>query len=607
MRVIIILLVCCFALSSCTTMTEQEKRTQSLNQFLDKSYEDFLSENPMYLTIRGRKERYGELNDYSEAFLQRMLAKRKAHLAKLMGFSREGLTPQGQISYDMYKKELEDGITDYKWRDHDYMVTKMFGVHTRIPVFLMNNHLVKSEQDIKDYISRLNEVKRVMSQVVKRLSSSQEKGVLMPRFTYPDVITVTKEIIVGAPFEKGQKDSPMYADFKKKLSSLKLSEEKSASYLQSAERAFLESVKPGYMQLYKKLKAQSKMANNKDGVWKHPRGREFYETQLKRHTTTEMTAEQIHQLGLKEVARLRTEMLKVARKLKHKGNLSSFFKKVRKDKTLYFSNDKKGAEAYLKMIRGMYAHVKAEVPNYFYRFPNANFEIRAVEKFREKSAGTAFYEYPSEDGSRPGIYYVNTYNMHNLPRYEAAAIMYHEGAPGHHFQIATSLEIQGVPKTRKFADYGSYLEGWALYAERLAKEMGGYQDLYSELGRLSAEMLRASRLVVDTGIHAKKWSRTKAIRYFNQNLPATEEENRNQIDRYIIWPGQATSYMIGMLKIYDLREKAKAKLKNNFDVRGFHQVVLGSGAVPLDVLEKLVENYVTEKLTSKTQSSVSKN
>jgi uncharacterized protein (DUF885 family) len=310
-----------------------------------------------------------------------------------------------------------------------------------------------------------------------------------------------------------------------------------------------------------------------------------------------MTADEIHKLGLENVARLRADMEAIQKKLGINGSLQDFFKNVRADKNQYYAATPTGRAAYLKQAEKYLANVQTKVPTYFRLIPKTPMVIKSVEKYREEGAGKAFYEEPSDDGSRPGTYYVNLRDLNDVPKFEAEALLYHEGIPGHHFQIALGIELKSLPKYRRYKGYTAFVEGWALYTERLGKEMGGYQDDYAELGRLSMEMVRACRLVVDTGVHSKKWTREQAIAYMNENLPVNPGMQIEQVERYIIWPGQATAYMVGMLKIVELREKAQKALGEKFDIRDFHDVVLGNGAVSLDVLEALVGKYIADKST----------
>lgn len=589
MRPIFIALILVLLAGCSTGFRLSENESQKFNAFLDKTFDEFANHNPEFLTNLGKKVRYSELSDYSEAFEIKMRDLQQAKLEELKKFDFNRLDAQSQLSYKLFKKSAEESIADFQWKDYGYPINQMYGIHTNIPSFLMNMHRVDNETDIHAYVARLHEVQRVFKQVLVALERAEKKGVVPPKFVFPYAIDASQNIIKGKPFDNSSADSPLFADFKAKLAALKLDKSKNDQFAKQASEALLTSVKPSYTNLIAFLKSQEKRAKKDAGVWKLPRGNEYYKTMVARHTTTDMTPEQIHELGVKNIARLQADMRAIMTKLNYKGSLQQFFNYIRTDKKFYFPNTDDGRKAYLDLSKKYYEEMSLKIPQYFQLLPQAGFEIRAVEKFRENSAGIAFYENPSEDGKRPGVYYVNLRDMMLLPKHEAEVVLYHEGAPGHHFQIALAQELKGLPKVRKYAGYTAFSEGWGLYTERLAKEMGGYKDLYSEFGKLSLESLRAARLVVDTGIHSKKWTREKAIKYFRDNIPGALDDQKSEIERYIVMPGQATAYMVGMLKIYELREKAKVRLGNKFDIRKFHDIVLGNGALPLSELEILVD------------------
>ncbi len=391
---------------------------------------------------------------------------------------------------------------------------------------------------------------------------------------------------------KSKTDSPLYADLKKKVNSLKLSKKDKAKYLREGEEALLQSVGPGYGDMIAFLEKQKKRATTDDGAWKFPKGAEYYKHQLKMMTTTDLSAEQIHEIGLKNVARIQNEMMEIAKKIKFQGDLQAFYKHMKSDKFL-FPRTNSGKQKYIKKAKSYIGSMEKKLDKIFITKPKAGIVVKPVEEFREKSAGLAFYEAPSTDGSRPGIYYVNTYNMKALPTWEAEALAYHEGIPGHHMQISIAQELNKVPKFRRYNSYiTAYVEGWGLYSEKVPRDFGFYQDPYSDFGRLSMELTRAGRLVVDTGIHHKRWTREQAIAYLDKNLPGDHNDHVRQINRYTVWPGQATGYMIGMLKILELREKAKKQMGQKFDIRQFHDVVLTNGPMPLGNLEALVDDYI---------------
>lgn len=593
----LVLAVLGMGLGACAGKSPQEKTaaTQKFNEYLDARFDEFLAYSPESLAYFGKKEQYGKLDDHTEAFSQKIHERSKEVLKEFKKFDRSSLEPQAQLSYDLFKKDMEQGLEDYQWKNYRYSVNQQGGVHSNLPTFMINIHRVDNEQDIKDYIARLKEFKRVFTEVGDQVLRSKDAGIIPPKFVFPYVYESMKNVISGQPFDKSKKDSPLYADFKAKLKKLKLSAPKNKEYTAQAAAALKNEVREGYQALQMVMEQVEKVATKDDGAWKFPRGEEFYNSRLKRYTTTNLTADEIHTIGLQNVARLRGEMEAIKTRLGFKGTLPEFFVKLRNDPKQYFPNTEAGRKGYLKLANQYLTSINKKVPEYFRLLPKAPMEVRPVEKFREASAGKAFYDQPSDDGSRPGIYYVNLADMKNVPKFEAEALLYHEGTPGHHFQIALAIELRGLPKMRRYNYYTAYTEGWGLYTERLAKDMGGYTDVYSELGRLSMEMTRACRLVVDTGLHSKKWTREQAISFFNDNLPVAADSQKEQIERYIIWPGQATAYMIGMLKILDLRAQAQTALGNKFDYRDFHDVVLANGALPLDILEANIKTYVEQK------------
>jgi uncharacterized protein (DUF885 family) len=337
------------------------------------------------------------------------------------------------------------------------------------------------------------------------------------------------------------------------------------------------------------------MAKGDNGAWSLPDGQAFYANRLRGATTTELTAEQIHQLGLRQVAAIRAEMEALKTRVGFTGTLEQFFQHVRTDPSFKYPNTEAGREAYLADARAVVAQMMEAGPRFFRVLPKAKLEVRAVEKWREGTASTAFYNQPALDGSRPGIFYVNLVDMNQTQKPQMEAIAVHEGAPGHHFQIARAMELPGLPRFRTLGGYIAYSEGWGLYTERLAKEMGGYKDPYSEFGMLSNQVWRAIRLVVDTGLHAKKWSKEQAVAYFKANSSVSDTDIEREVNRYINNPGQATSYMVGQLKIAELRAKAERELGPRFDIRDFHEAVLAQGALPLDVLEEEVNSYIATK------------
>jgi len=344
------------------------------------------------------------------------------------------------------------------------------------------------------------------------------------------------------------------------------------------------------------MENDKKSATREDGAWKLPDGDAYYKDRLFLMTTTDMTADDIHQLGLAEVARIHDEMRAIMSKTGFQGDLQAFFAFTRSDPQFFKPNTPEGKAEYLEEATQLINTMRDSLPGVFNTFPQAELDVRAVEAFREKSAGKAFYSRPAPDGSRPGIYYANLYDMNQMPVYQMEALAYHEGIPGHHMQLAISQELTGLPKFRKYGGFTAYTEGWGLYSEYLPREMGFYADPMSDYGRLAMELWRAARLVVDTGLHAKQWTREQAIEYLMTQTPNPEGDCIKAIERYIVMPGQATAYKIGMLKILELRANAKSRLGEKFDLRDFHDVILKDGPVPLAILEENVEMWINSLL-----------
>src|SRR6266581_3014887 len=541
------------------------------NEFFDKCWDETVARHPVDESFYGIKTHYDQLEDLSDEKAAADLKALQDQLATLhRDFKLESLDGPTQLSYKPFELEVERAAEEFLFRNDVYPISQMRGVHAQIPTFLINVHKVDTEKDARAYIARLNAIPKLFDQVIANLRTSEGKGVVAPKFVFPLVLEACHKVIGGAPFDDSGTDSPLLADFKKKVGALKELDEA----------------------------AQSKRANDDAGVWKFPDGAEFYKMALRHTTTTNLSADEIHQLGLREVARIHGEMEKIRRKVGFKGDLLAFFKFMREDPQFYLPDTDEGRAKCLGKAVQIVDEMKKRLDELFLTKPKADIVVKAVEKFRESSAGTAFYQQPAPDRSRPGMFYVNLRNMHDRPVYELEALAHHEGIPGHHMQIAIAQELTGIPKFRKLGTrFTACTEGWGLCSELTPKEIGMYQDPYSDFGRSSLELLRAARLVVDTGMHAKKWTREQAIDYLKQNTPNSEGDCVDAINRYIVMPSQATAYKIGMLKILELREKAKRALGAKFDIRQFHDVVLTNGALPLDVLEDLVNRWIKSKQT----------
>ncbi len=573
---------------------EVQKASKQANTFFDNAFEEELDFYPEWQTQLGIKKNYGSWYDNSEEQAKKEQAYFKKKLANLEdSIKLQALDSPTRLSYQLYKKKIENSIASHKFRHYNYPVNQMFGTHSKVPSFLSNNHSISNYEEAEAYLSRLEGITTHFAQLVDGLKTREANNVIPPKFVFAKVIDDSKNIIQGAPITTGSKKNILFADFEKKINKLdKLSADQKKTLLKGCEKRLLDNVKPAYENLISFLQQQEKRASTDDGVWKFNNGADYYKHRLNQITTTDLSSEEIHKIGLEEIDRIHGEMKVIMKKVGFKGSLPDFFKFMRDDKQFYYANNEKGKKAYMKQAESIIDEMRPKLDDLFLTKPKAKLIVKQVEPYREKSAGKAFYNSPAPDGSRPGIYYANTYDMADMPKYQMEALAYHEAIPGHHMQLSIAQELKEVPKFRKYGGYTAYVEGWGLYSEYIPKELGLYSDPYSDFGRLSMELWRACRLVVDTGIHTKKWTREKGIQFYKENTPNSEGDCIKMVERHIVMPGQATAYKIGMIKILELREKAKNKLGDKFDIRKFHDVILTNGALPLDVLEDLVDEYI---------------
>lgn len=576
--------------------SEIKESSAVLNAYFDVEFEKDVADSPMMQTRLGRKTDYGKWDDFSTQKYVEDLEKAKKRLDYLENKVEEvALDESTMLSYRLAKQRLKDEIADYDYRFYDYPINQMHGYHAELPAFLINMHRIDSVADAEAYIERLNGLPKVMEQIVEGLKVREQNGILPPKFVFEKVIEDSKNVIEGKPFTNSNEASTLLEDFKTKVKKLQLPDDKQLALINKAENALNTSVRKAYENLIATLEDQQQRATTDHGAWKFPKGEDFYNNRLQRITTTSLKANEIHEIGLSEVARIHREMEEIMKQVNFKGSLQDFFEFMRTDKQFYYPNTPEGKKRYLAEATGLINTMKGQLDALFITKPKADIVVKAVEAFREKSAGKAFYQQPAIDGSRPGTYYANLYDMNAMPIYQMEALAYHEGIPGHHMQIAIAQELDSIPMFRKFSFYTAYVEGWGLYSELVPKEIGFYKDPYSDFGRLAMELWRSCRLVVDTGIHAKKWTREEGINYYKENTPNAESDCVKMVERHIVMPGQATAYKIGMNKIVELREEAKDQLGEQFDIREFHDVVLTNGAVPLNILEEMVQDWVQSK------------
>jgi uncharacterized protein (DUF885 family) len=570
-------------------------KNAELAAFFDQANEAELALSPITKSYRGiRDQDYSRWDPFSDehALAVRELGRRLA--ADLQRrFDRATLSPEDQLSYDLFLYRNARFESVWPYRDYGYVFDQMNGNQSEGPAFLINIHKVDSVEHAEAYVARLREMARYLDQSVEEARERQALGVLPPRWVFPYVIADSRNVISGAPFDRGE-DSALWADFKSKVGKLTADEATKKRLLDAARAALLTDVRPAYRRVIALMQEQQKAAGTDDGIWRFPTGAAQYQALLKYYTTVDLTPDQVHELGLQQVARIHGEMSAIKDEVGFAGTLQQFFAHMRDSKQFYYPNTPAGKQRYLDETQKALEQAMAAVPRFFSRVPKSPLLVKAVEPFREKSAGKAFYQDPPPDGSRPGTYYVNLYDMNDMPAIEVEALFCHEGIPGHHLQGALLSELgKGeVPPFRQFSGYTATDEGWGLYAEKLCKEMGLYQDPYRDFGRLQLELHRAIRLVVDSGIHHKRWSREQAIKYVEDNSADAKGGIVKAIERYVVYPGQATAYMVGKLKIEELRAKAQAALGPKFDIRGFHDTVLLAGSMPLDMLEKRVDDWI---------------
>ncbi|MEM6267312.1 MAG: DUF885 domain-containing protein, partial [Pseudomonadota bacterium] len=534
-----------------TELTASPEAEQSvLLARLFESYDRGLLElSPITKAYRGiRDEDYAKWNDPTdEAAAQRYTYLQAVADTMRSLFDPAELLGQDALSYRLFDLVAEREAMLYPFRELGYVFDHRRGPHTSLPAFLINIHRISNQQDAEDYIARIEALGPQLDALTATARKRAEAGVMPPDWVYPYIIADLEALIAAGD------DNALLQDFAAKFEAL--SPEARGSWVRdisaseaannAARYAWSTSALPAYERLLAEMKRQQAFAPTDDGVWRFPGGDDYYAAQLKRYTTTDLSADEIHAIGLREVERIHAEMREIMAKVGFEGSLQEFFAFTREGDQFYYTT----REAYLADARTKIDTLAEKMPDYFGTLPNAPMIIKPVEAFRERSAGKAFYQSPAADGSRPGTYYVNLYRLRDMSKNELEALAYHEGLPGHHLQRTTQTELGNVPAFRRFGGWTAYTEGWGLYSEELGKDMGFYEDPYSDFGRLGMELWRACRLVVDTGIHSKRWSREKAIQYLKDTTPNPEGDIVKAIERYITTPGQATAYMIGKLKI----------------------------------------------------------
>ena len=589
------------AAESGATETEARSESERLMAFFGEVFQAELAYSPQTQTFLGlteNSEAYGQWDDPSREAFEAGQERARGYLDTLRSdFDYDALTPEAQVSYRFFEFVQENQLAQGEFWDHNYIFTQFFGPHSNAPSMLIGYHRISDADDADAYVRRLDGFGPAMNTIIDQADERAQRGILPPAFAYPTVINTARGMITGAPFDDSDADSPLWADFNTKLDGLELDDAEADALRERARTALTDSVGPAYERLIAVMGEHAEMAESLeiDGVSRLPRGEAFYAAQVANFTTRDdLDAEWVHNTGLAEVERIHGEMREIMAEVGFDGTLQEFFEFMRTDEQFYYENTEEGRQRYLAEATAMIDTISEELPNYFGRLPQAELEVRAVEDYRIETATGAFYEPGPLDGSAPGAYYVNLSQMQELPVYQMETLAYHEGNPGHHMQVAISQELEDVPMFQRVTWFSAYGEGWALYSENLGKDMGFFTDPYQDFGRLSYEVFRAARMVVDTGIHHYDWSEQEAMDYMLANTPMTEGDIRNEVRRYIVWPGQAISYKTGMLTILELRQRAMDALGEDFDYGEFHDVVLSNGAVPLTLLSELVDAYIAD-------------
>ena len=622
MRVTLTAMLTMFALAACeqganTTSTptaaeetvaytdeEIQAETDRLNAWFDEKFEESLKFSPIQQTFLGRDTDQDKIDDFSTEAADAQLDWLRAAAAEMQSsFDYNKLTKEAKTSWDISLYQLEQQEASIPFRTNGYVFDQMSAVHGFFPQLLIAFHNVEDGEDMDNYLARVSESARALDQLVENSKTNAATGVRPPYFAFDLVIETARNIISGAPFDDSGEDSDIWADAQRKIATLleneAIDQAKADQLTADIRAALVNDWQPAYERLIAWQEEDRVNAPAEaQGVGSLPNGEAYYNERLANQTTTNLTADEIHDIGLAEVARLRAEMEAVQAEFGFDGTLQEFFtflRETKDDERLYYPNTDEGRQGYIDDATAAIDKIKAVLPEYFGILPKADLVVKRVEAFREQDGAAQHYFPGTPDGSRPGVYYAHLSDMESMPKRELEVIAYHEGLPGHHMQISIAQELEGIPIFRTQTGFTAYVEGWALYTELLAKEIPGtYEDPLSDFGRLGSEMWRAIRLVVDTGLHAKGWTEQQAIDYFAENSSSPDGQILSEVRRYMVLPGQATSYKIGMIRIQELRAKAEAELGDDFDIRAFHDTVLGGGAMPLTILERRVDDWIAE-------------
>jgi len=575
-----------------------------INHFFERSLIETALSEPEILSVVGIIDNTildfhsDKLTNASPDHTIESMERSKKQLKTLRSYNRDRLSGQKTISYDMFEWFLQNQVDGEPWMFHNYPVNQTFGIQSQLPAFMDTYHSVSDKKSAENFIARLEAFEEKLSQVSESVLYRAERGVTPPLFVIDHVIREMTDFIDTEPT-----NHTLYNTFSEKLADVNNLDEETVNELkEQAAMAIQNHVYAGYQLLIDTFTHLQVNAREEVGVWALPDGDEYYNYTIKNHTTLPLTADEIHQTGLDEVSRIEAEMIDRFEEIGISGEtIADRFKVLDSMDDMFYPDTeesyKKIIDDYSAMVEDLYERTTP----LFNRIPKADVEVRRVPEFSEKTAPFAYYSIPSMDGNRPGIFYINLRDIDKIPKYGMYSLTAHESVPGHHFQLALQQEIENVPTIRNLLPFTAYSEGWALYAEWIISEIGFYDDdPYSDLGRLQYEMFRAVRLVVDTGIHNKRWTREEAINYMLEKTGMPEGDIISEIERYIVMPGQALAYKTGMIYIQQLRDRAEERLGNQFEIAEFNDVILMNGSLPLQLLTEVVENYIEEVLQRST-------
>jgi len=590
--------------SSLYLMNLFSKKPYSLDHFLAKELIVGVFDSPEYMTYLGIFDDFSPILGHNQKLSISSLEDDEKNyrdnlqrLDTLKSYKVNKLSSNQKITHKIAVFDTELDIERFeRFRYHSYPFNQISGNHLNLVEFMTDTHPIRNGREAEDYIARVKMFDDALKANLIWLEEQKKLGIFAPRFVFDHVIGQLRELI-------GYEDSenPLMQIFIKKISEIDISEAEKNILLQDLSTTIETEVKLGFKLILEFMLENYENANLHHGVWSLPEGDDFYNLRLKSYTTTDYSAEEIHQIGLEEVARIGNRMKEIFVELGYEVNkpIGEMMNDLNEDPRFLYDDTPDRKEIVIRDYNQMVKEAEQDVRPYFEEFPKSPVEVRAVPEYSEKTAAGGYYQSPSLDGSRPGVFYANLYDIKQTPKFGMRTLTFHEAVPGHHFQIALNLENEDLTLYRRLGYRTSaFTEGWALYSEQLAVEVGMTKDLYDELGVLQSEMFRANRLVVDTGLHYKKWTRERAMEYMKKTTGMSDTEVRVEIERYIVWPAQATSYKMGMLKILELRDRAKNKMGNKFDLKEFHSLVLNQGIVPLFVLEDLVDEWIESETRS---------